>query len=167
MLGFYENFPPYAHRVERFAIAVSNRKFQQMLVQTLYKINGKVFKFEEVAKPPISNCSVIFEFGVADGDGFNYLDLEELNRVMEVVRKKPLQIMDFFCAVRYYSEKNGKKTHLKFDYYMIRLIFSESRVEFYTFHERGLGHLLPEDIINLIVARVNEVSSRKVLKRIE
>lgn len=167
MLGFYENFPPSAHKVERFAITVSNRKFQQILVQTLHKINGKVYNFEEIAKPPISNCSVIFEFGVADGDGFNYLDLEELNKVMEVIRKNPLQIMDFFCAVRYYREKNGKRVHLKFDYYMIRLIFGGGRVEFYTFHEKGLRHLLPEDIINLIVAEVNGVSPRKILKRIE
>ncbi|MEM2975934.1 MAG: hypothetical protein QW821_05910, partial [Candidatus Bathyarchaeia archaeon] len=95
---------------------------------------------------------------------FNYLESEEIQRVLKEIRRAPLQIMDFFCALRYYREQNGKKYPLKFDYYMLRLIFNKGSVEALVFHERGPRHVSPEDLVNLIIERVNQSYSRKVLK---
>lgn len=165
MLGFYENFPSYVHWTERFLTRISNRKLQQAIIQVLHEINRENFTFEEVAKPTIPQCTIIFEFGIADGDGFNYLDSEETNRVLEFIRKKPLQLLDLLCIVRYYKDKDGRKSPLKFDYYMIRIIFVENSVETNVFHEKGLRHIFPEDIINLIVERVNKLFLRCALKK--
>lgn len=166
MLGFYENFPSYVHRTERFLTSrISNRKLQQAIIQALHEINGETFTFEEVAKPTIPKCTIMFEFGIADGDGFNYLDSEETNRVLEFIRKRPLQLVDFLCIVKYYKDRGERKTPLKFDYYMIRIIFGEKLMETNVFHEKGLRHIFPEDIISLIVERVNKSFSRSVLKK--
>lgn len=164
MLGVYENFPSYVHRTERFSTRISNRKLQQAIIQSLHEINGETFTFEEVAKPTIPKCTIMFEFGIADGDCFNYLDSEETKKVLEFIRKKPLQIVDLLCITRYYKDRDGKKSPLKFDYYMIRIIFGEKSMEINVFHEKGLRHIFPEDITSLIVERVNKSFSRSVLK---
>ena len=166
MLGFYEGFPVNAHKIARFATLISNKKLQQALVQTVQKLNGEKSSLEEVTEPSIPACIVIFEFGIAEGDTFSYLDLAETQKVLEKIRKAPLHVMDFFCAIRYYKKQNGNKTPLKFDYYMLRLSFNTGLLEINVFHERGPRHMLPEDIVNLIVNKVNEFFSRKVLKAV-
>lgn len=164
MLGFYENFPKYAHKVARFSTSISNKKLQQALIKNLHKINKEIFNLDEVTKPSIPQCIGIFEFGIAEVDSFNYLDLEETNKALESIRKKPFQLMDLFCAIRYYKAKGKEKNPLKFDYYMLRIIFEKDFMEVQVFHERGPRHLSPEDIINLVTEKVNGSFSKKVLK---
>ncbi|MEM2971483.1 MAG: hypothetical protein QW270_03570 [Candidatus Bathyarchaeia archaeon] len=166
VLGVYENFPQHIHKLARFATSISNKRLQQTIIQALYEANGKVFSMKEVAVPSISQYMVIFEFGIAENDTFNYLDGEETDKVLGVINKKPLQIMDFFCAVRYYKKQNEKKIPLRFDYYMIRFAFNEGIMEIHVFHEKGSRHITPEEIVNLITNRVNESSKRGILKSV-
>jgi len=166
MLGFYENFPVTVQKIMRFATATSSKTVQKAIVQCLQRLNGEKLSLEEVARFPKPQFTVIFEFGIADGDTFNYLDLEEAQKVLESIRKAPLQVMDFFCAIRYYREHIGKWSPLKFDYYLLRLAFNNGLVEAFIFHERGPRHLLPEDIVNFIVERVNGSLPRKMLKAV-
>jgi hypothetical protein len=166
MLGFYENFPVTVQKVMRFATATSSKTVQKAVVQCLQRLNGEKLSLEEVAKFSKSEFIVIFEFGIADGDTFNYLDLEEAQKVLEIIRKASLHVMDFFCAIRYYREHSGKWSPLKFDYYMLRLAFNNSSMEAFIFHERGPRHVPPEDVVNFIVERVNGSSQRKVLKAV-
>jgi hypothetical protein len=130
----------------------------------LQRLNGEKLSLEEVAKFSKPQCTVIFEFGIADGDTFNYLDLEEAQKVLESIRKAPLQVMDFFCAIRYYTMRNGKNKPLKFDYYMFRLIFDKDFMEMQIFHERGPRHVFPNDLASFVFNKINETFSRKVLK---
>jgi len=109
-------------------------------------------------------CTVILEFGIAEANNFIYLDDAETDKVLKTISKKPCQIMDFFCAVRYYKVQNEKKRALKFDYYMLRLIFNKNSMETQVFHERGPRHVPPECIVAFVVNRINELFSRKVLK---
>lgn len=164
MLGFYENFPNYVHKIARFSTSVSNKRLQQSLIQTLHKINGETFNLDEVAHPLIPKCTAVLEFGIAEIDTFNYLDLEEKNKVLAYIRKKPLQLIDLFCSIRYYKAEGDGGNPLKFDYYMLRLIFEKGFIEIQIFHERGPRHLLPEDVVNLIIKKVNKSFSKKVLK---
>lgn len=164
MLGFYENFPQNVHKIALFSTFISNKKLQQTLIRTLHKINGETFNLDEVAKPSIPQCKAVLEFGIAEADSFNYLDPEETNKVLEHIRKKPLQLIDLFCAIRYYKAKGEDRNPLKFDYYMLRLIFEKNFMEVQVFHERGPRHLSPEDIINLVIEKVNGSFSKKVLK---
>ncbi|HUT17323.1 MAG TPA: hypothetical protein VMW84_03390 [Acidobacteriota bacterium] len=165
MLGFYENFPVNIHRIENFTSLLSTKKLQQRLIQVLYDINRKTFSFEEIAHPTVPDCTIIFEAGLAEAKSFNYIDEEETKRVLSALRKATFQIMDFFCAVRYY--KGAAKAPLKFDYYLMRVVFGKNSVEIQVFHERGPRYISPEDIVTFLVNMVNETSARKILKKIE
>jgi len=167
MLGLYENFPKTIHKTASFATSISNKRLQQALIQTLQQTNTKNFNLEEIANPSVPQCTVILEFGIAEANNFNYLDIEEANKVLKVIRKTPLQIMDFFCALRYYKIQNEKKTSLRFDYYMIRFIFNKNSITMQIFHERGPRYISPEDIANFVANKIDEAFSKKILKIIK
>jgi hypothetical protein len=167
MLGRYENFPEGVHRIEFFTLALPSKKLQQKLIHVLSEINRKTFSFEEIANPTVPECTIIFEIGIADAKSFNYIDEEETKKALNALKKEPFQILDFFCAVRYYKTKTEKKTPLKFDYYMIRFAFSKDTMEIRVFHERGPRYISPEDITTYLVKEINEVSARKILKAAE
>lgn len=167
MLGFYEKFPINVHKTAIFASSVSNKRLQQKLIQTLYKINNESFTLEEVTTPSLPQCTVVFEFGIAENNGFNYLSEEESDKVLKAVQKKPLQVMDFFCALRYYKKQKEKKTALKFDYYIIRFAFNKDLMEIRVFHERGHRYVAPEEIAHFVTNKVNETFSKKVLKALK
>lgn len=165
-LGFYENFPENVHTATLFTATLSSKKLQQSIIQTLHELNNQTFSLEEVSEPSVHDCAVIFEFGIAESNSFNYLDDKESTEVLRIIKGKPFQIIDLLCAVRYYKSLNEKRKPLKFDYYMIRSAFHENSMEMFIFHERGPRHISPEDISNLIVRRVNQKFSKTVLKAI-
>jgi hypothetical protein len=167
MLGFYENFPENIHRKDSFTSSLSSKKLQQRIIQVLHEINCKTFSFEEITHPTVPECAVIFEMGIADAEKFNYIDEQETKEVLNSLKKEPFRLIDFFCAVRYYKNKAEEKTPLKFDYYMIRIIFGENAMETRVFHERGPRYISPEDIVTFLVNKVNEAAARKTLKRFE
>ncbi len=167
MLGFYENFPVNIHRIETFTTSLSSRRFQRRLIQVLHDINRRKFSFEEITYPTVPECTIIFEAGLADAESFNYIDEDETRKVITVLKKASFQTMDFFCAVRYYKETIEKRTPLRFDYYLLRIIFGRNSLEMQVFHERGPRYISPREIIAFLVDEINENSSRKILKRPE
>ncbi|MEM3705171.1 MAG: hypothetical protein QXX59_04505 [Candidatus Bathyarchaeia archaeon] len=121
-------------------------------------------RLEDVADPSILQCTVIFEFGIAETNNFTYLDDAETNKAFEAINKSPFKVIDVYCAVRYYKLQNKRKTPLKFDYYMIRFLFDKKILEMLVFHERGPRYMAPSDIINFIANEINGEFSKKVLK---
>jgi hypothetical protein len=164
-LGFYENFPSNIHMVESFNSTLSSKQLQQRLIQVFYDVNRKEFSFEEVAIPTIPGCRVIFDFGLAYAESFNYIDEEELGKALNLLAKERLHTMDFFCAIRYYKGNAEKKTALKFDYYLLRTVYSRGAFEIQVFHERGPRYISPEDLALFIFNKINEAAKRKVLKK--
>jgi hypothetical protein len=164
MLGFYPNFPQNIHRVETFSTSIANKKLQQTLVETLFKLNREKPSLEEVAAPSIPGCKVVFEVGVADGNDFNFLDAEERERLIGAINRKPFQVMDFLCVIRYQNRQEERKTRMMFDFYMLRMMFGDSLMEIQVFHEKGARHASPDDLVRLVVNRVNAAFSKRVLK---
>lgn len=156
MLGFYENFPTNIHKIARFNISASKKSLQRVLAQTLYELNKENFSLADVAHPSVPQCTVIFEVGIAEANNFNYMDKKETSRMLKMIRKNPFQVMDFFCAIRYYKLQNKQKSPLKFDYYMLRFMFDTEATEVQVFHERGPRHISPQEIINFITEKLSE-----------
>jgi hypothetical protein len=167
LLGFYDNFPVNIHRIENFSTTFSSRKLQQRLIRVFCEINRRTFSFEEIAYPTLPEGTVIFEAGLADAKSFNYINEEEAKKVFNVLEKAPFRTMDFFCAVRYYKGAAEKKAPLKFDYYMLRVVFGRNSVEIRVFHERGPRYISPEELVAFLVNMTNAASARKILKKIE
>ncbi len=166
MLGKYENFPVNLHYAESFLFTVSIRQLQRKLIQKFCELNQKNFSFEEVAIPTVPDSTLIFEFGLAEDNGFNFINQEEAEKALASL-KDSLRTMDFFCSIRYYKNGKEKRTPLKFDYYMMRLLFSKGEVEFDLFHERGPRYLSPEDLVLFIVDGLNEGLPRKIIRQKE
>jgi len=166
MLGFYENFPTNIHRIAAFTTSLSTKRLQRRIISVLHDVNCREFRFEEIACPTVPECTVIFEAGLAEAESFNYIDEEETRRVFTALRKAPFQTMDFFWAVLYYKGTKENRIPLKFDYYMVRVIFERNILEIQVFHERGPRYIFPEDIITFFVNEINKTSSRKTLKAV-
>ncbi len=165
MLGLYENFPQNIHFVEKFGSSLAKKKNQEKLIEVLQKINTERLSFEQVGVPTLSDCTVIFEFGIAGENGFTFLGDEEAKNIQHSVEGTNLSVLDWFCGVRYYKNVKPKKTPLKFDYYMLRVGFDEKgTVEFLVYHERGPRYVLPQDLVAFIARRMNEASKKKNLK---
>jgi hypothetical protein len=167
MLGKYENFPSTIHRAERFLCFVPNKQLQQKIIQQFYNINQSKFSFEQVTNPTVPNCTLIFEFGLANTDGFSFIDKEEAQKAEFALKEQNFQVMDFFCSVRYYKKDKEKSVPLKFDYYLMRMLFGKGEFELQLFHERGPRYISPEDLTLFIADKVNEGQTRKILKRKE
>jgi hypothetical protein len=163
MLGFYTNFPQTLHKTASFSTSTSNKRLQQLLIEAAFKLNNTTFQLEEIVTPSLHQCSVIFELGIAEDNDFNYLDTQEKSTLLKTINKKPLQIIDFLCIIRYYKTEQEKKAALRFDYYMLRFAFNKNSMEMQVFHEKGPMHMSPGELIELITGRIN-TTSKKILK---
>jgi hypothetical protein len=165
MLGTYQNFPDKIHFAKTFVYSLSKKILQRNLIQVFKEVNNKTFSFEEICNPSIPNSIVVFEFGIADTEVFSYIDKVEAETLEEKVNREPLKTMDFFCGLRYYKNTKPKRTPLKFDYYMFRMIFGEKQtLELSIYHEKGPRYILPEDLAVFIENKINGFSQKKVLK---
>lgn len=162
MLGCYVNFPENIHKAKTFSTSLSNKKLQQVLIETLFILNKTSLRIEDVAGPSVPACKVAFEIGVAEGSVFSFLDIEERDRLMKALNKTPFQLLDFLIVVRYDSmQEQKRKLRMKFDYFMLRMLFGENSGEAQVFHEKGLRHTSPEDLLNLVVNRVSAACSKQ------
>jgi len=161
MLGKYENFPLILHFLKKFSTTANSKQLQQKLVQTLKNLNRKTCYFEEISIPTIPNSEIIFEFGIAEKENFIFLDEQETNRVLNIIRGKA--VIDFFCVIRYYKYGVEKKTALKFDYYLFRTKFAAKEIEFQIFHKQGLRYITPEELVTMIVNKINSTVTKKIL----
>jgi hypothetical protein len=143
---------------------VTSRQLQQHLIQFFGELNHRRFNFEEITIPTIPYGVVIFELGLAETDGFTFLNETQTKKALEYISKAQLQTLDFFCAIRYYKTSCGKRQALKFDYYMLRMIFGKGSFELQIYHERGPRYLSPQDIAGFLVNNLNASAKLKILQ---
>lgn len=134
------------------------------ILQFIGDINRKELIFEQISIPTIPDSIVIFEFGLAEDAGFNYLSAKETQRALDTIEAEHVSTLDFFCSIRYYKDNGAKRTALKFDYFMIRVVFAKGTLEMRVFHERGPRYLSPEDLANFLVKNVNGESKKTILR---
>lgn len=164
-LGFYATFPENLHYLDNYQSFVTIRQLQQKLIQFLGNINRKELAFEQISIPTIPDGLVIFEFGLAEDAGFNFLSPQEVSRALDFVDQQQIHTLDFFCSIRYYRGSGEIRVALKFDYYMLRAVFSKGMLEMRVFHERGPRYLSPEDVTLFIVKGVNNESNKMILRQ--
>jgi len=167
MLGQFKSFPDNPQRIAYYISTLSPKKLQHALAQTCQKLNTETLTPEQLDTPAIHQCTVNFEFGIAETNNFNYLDQKETNRLLQAINKQPFQTMDLLCITRYYKNDSKKPKPLKFDYQMLRFTFDKDLVEIQAYHEKGPMHIATDEIINLLITRINDVFPRKALKPIE
>jgi hypothetical protein len=155
LLGFYEDFPAFPHAKADFTYVASTETLQEAIVSTAYILNSQEYDLNAIVPTKIS-CKIGFEFGIAEGANFNYLDLEEVERFRKSLAKKEnLSYTDFLCIVKYHVLSGGKRQPLRFDNYMLRFIFQKPLVQLRVFHEKGTQRLSMEELIEFLTKQVN------------
>ena len=162
LLGRYENFPENIHGVARFQYQNSPKSLQQTILLTFHRLNSKKFDLSAVTPYTQQQCEVSFEFGVAEGVDFVFLDQNELDLCLKSVEDTEQKVWDFFFSVRYHLVKdNGKRVPLRFDYHVLRFVFQEGVLELQIRHERGTQHVPLDDLTDFLVKQINVELSRK------
>jgi hypothetical protein len=146
LIGLYENFPDVHHGIAHFLGTVPTQDLQRTLLQFLRKLNEKN-----------ENLSL------ADGLTFDYLNEENYKHCLNEISKNVLPALDLFIVVRYYVPDGAKRKPLKFDYYLVRILFREQEHEILVHHEKGPRHLAVEELIDFYFNRINrELKAQKL-----
>jgi len=164
LLGRYENFPETVHAVALFDYQDSAKEVQKAILCALHQLNHERYDLDAVTPYLKQKCEVGFEFGVAEGFDFNFLDQKEVDQCLRSVAEKELQTLDFFFVVRYHIIREGsRRVPLRFDYHVLRFSFQESGLELRIRHERGSQRVPLDDLIDFIAKRINvELSQRQL-----
>ena len=162
LLGRYENFPKNIHGISIFQHQDSTKSLQKAIFYMFHRLNSETFDVGTVTPYLKQNYEVGFEFGVADGFDFNFLDQNELDQCLEGVDETKIEILDFFFTVRYHIIRDdGKRVPLRFDYHVLRFVFKDGVLELRIRHERGTQQVPLDDLINFLVKQINvELSLR-------
>ena len=163
MLGHYENFPENIHALAFLQNHSPAKSVQQVILSTFYRLNNETFDLGDVTPFLKQKCEVGFEFGVADGFDFSFLDQNELDKCLGVVAESEVEFLDFFFVVRYHLVGDGKRVPLKFDYHVFRCVFLAGELELRVRHERGTQRVPLDDLITFLVRQVNVELSRREL----
>ncbi|MFP3985158.1 MAG: hypothetical protein ACLFU9_04235 [Candidatus Bathyarchaeia archaeon] len=150
MLEHYRNFPKIIHGAAYFSYKASSKKVQQTLVTTLYKLNKKKCKLDEIAYSSAPNCEVDFEFGVGEALNFTFLDSNELQSFEKKIARRTLPWIDLLCVLQYHIIKFRKRSALKFDYFILRFVFRRNSMDFLVSHERGPQHVYVKDLMKFL-----------------
>ncbi len=163
MLGIFEGFPERIHRMVLLQNSVTDKKLQSALASTLTKLNKSKLDFPDLSMENDLHSETICEFGIGEGNDFTYLDAEEIEKLKNLIATKPLRVMDLLLVLRYYKVDIQKRSPLRFDYYMLRLVFEAGTVEVRVFHQKGPMRVSPKNVVDLVVEQTNRLASKKML----
>lgn len=164
MLGRYENFPENVHGIASFNFQDSVKSVQQAILCAFHRLNYEIHYLGAVTPYLRQKCDVSFEFGIAEGNIFNFLDKNEIDRSLQDIEENEFQTLDFFFVVRYHStEDSSERVPLRFDYHLLRLKFQEQYLEMWIRHEKGTQRVQVDDLIDFIAKRINDEIFRRRL----
>ncbi len=159
LLGRYENFPGAIHGMVRIAYNASKGNVQKAVVSAFAQLSQRGCGFKEIAHSIPPTCEVLFEFGIGEDATFTFMDNDLKEKLVTEIERKPLVFLDFLCVLKYCRvDESGKRTPLKFDYYMLRLLFAKRSLDFLIFHERGPRRVHVQDLLDFLKNRIeNEI----------
>lgn len=158
-LGIYSGFPERCHHTFFLGINVSVPDAQKALLSILHELNGRSVK-NHWSKSVGTDIDVIFEFGVAEGLTFHYINSDTLNLLLKTINEREIRILDFICIIRYYTcgvRRNGRRRALRFDYYFLRFIFSNRLLKIRVFHEKGPQRISAREIIEFLAKNISPI----------
>jgi len=163
VLGRFNNFPKNIHEVAVFNYQ-HQKKVQQTILQTVQRLNTKTFAIKDIMPYFEQDNKVSFEFGIADGSDFIFLDKKQLKQTLKAVDENDLGVLDFFGVVRYHRiNDKGKRVPLRFDYHVLRFAFHEKILELLIRHERGTQRIPTDDLVEFFTTKVNlELKKRQI-----
>jgi len=160
----YYLFPRYIH--EAYALYTNSgweRTVTKLIVEALYTLNNKEedVKLSIAGKVTPITGKRVFEVGVADGHYFNFMDEDEVKKLLNLVESGLSSSLDFLVMVRYYYFRGKRKIPLRFDKFYLRVL-SQSNVTYLLYHVfSGLGRVTPgifsQILYNHVIKRLSSL----------
>lgn len=164
MLGEYGLFPTVIHGKAQIAFSVDRKTLQLAIVETLHRLNSEVEVLSRIVKLRDETIYISFEFGVAEGSSFFFIDEEELDRLRERIKSKPLKMIDVFYVLKYHRIVDGKRRPLKFDYGFLRFHFRNDHMHLLFHHERGTMRIPFSNLTRFLLQRICTLLKNKPSK---
>lgn len=155
--GVLESFPNVTHAKASIEFSTEVTELQKCVASAFRGFNSKTLETQIsiAGRPGPVPGYTAFEAGVGDGDCFNFLDEKELKRLLSHIESgQPVRTLDFFLIVKY-LQKDGTKSPIRFDRYLIRLSFAHQELDVKVFHEKGLRRMNPDEVVTLLIDDVN------------
>jgi len=167
MLGRYDFFPDIYHGRMNIEYDLDKRTLQTAIIKVLLKLNNEEVESSEITGLENEDLHVYFEFGFAEGRTFTFIDEEEAAFILREIRENPFDLMDVFCALKYYRVIDGRLRPLKFDYNMIRFKFEDGSLSVLFFHERGPRRIEFSLLMKFILKRMHSLLGEKHRKELK
>jgi len=157
-LGIYSSFPAIIHGDAIFTYDVSLKVLQECIVQAISKMNmEKIETTLSIAdRSGYFPGETRFELRIAEGSSFRSLNAPVRRRIIEYLRDRgEFSTFDYSLTVRY-RIKDDMRHSLHCDKYLVRYLFFEDQMEIQLFHEKGIRRLNPDEVITMLVKRIND-----------
>lgn len=162
-LGTLYQFPALLHARASISFDVSPELLQKTLIIALLSLREMPLAREITVSnfAGYSKGNVSFKIGIGNGEGFDILDLKEVERVLGRIETVGA-FETFDTAVRlHYSILDGQRHRVHEDHYIARLIFRPGRVEVLIHHLKGMRRVDPSELVGLILHHLNMELARQ------
>ncbi|WP_309492338.1 hypothetical protein [Candidatus Hecatella orcuttiae] len=164
MLGVFENFPSVIQAYAQFSYGFSPAKLQVLVVEAMGRLNS-----QKENLPPEGSAlglTTAYEVGVAESNSFIFLREEEVERIKRHLSKGKNDVLDFFVHIVYrHNKSGGKSAPLWGDFNFVRFLFQErGSLEIQVSHFKGTRRLPLDELIERLVAKINEEAEKRRLK---
>jgi len=162
-VGTYLSFPALIHGHIVLTHDVNVKVLQECVLQAIYKIGMERIetKLSIADRPGYFPGESRFEVKIAEGPRFRRLDPRMIRRIIEYPRAKDgFSTFDYSLTIRY-RIKDAMRHSLHCDKYIVRHLFFEDQTEIQLFHEKGIRRLNPDEVITMLVKRINDELGRR------
>jgi hypothetical protein len=168
-LGAVYKFPTVLHARASFSFDISIDSLQKALVQALSSLRETPIS-REITVANLGGYfqgKVAFKIGIGNGEGFDLLDSNEIERVLNRIENRgPFDSLDVVLHLNYGVE-DGRIHKVHEDQYVTRLVFRPGRVELLVHHLKGIRRIDPHDLVNLLLNQLNTEMNRMRLPEAE
>lgn len=156
-LGALHQFPTVLHARASLSFDIGPELLQKALVLSLFSLRERPIAGEiTVANSEgYSEGKIVFKTGIGNGEGFDILDVREVERVLgRIENLGAFETLD--AAVHFhYSIQDGRRHRVHEDHYILRLVFRPGRVEVLIHHLKGMRRVDPSELIRLLLGQLN------------
>jgi len=161
-LGIYPSFPTLIHGDAILTHDVDVTVLQECFVQAISKMNMETIemKLSIADRSGYFPGETRFEVRIAEGSSFRCLDPRMKRRIIEYLRARgEFSTFDYSLTIRY-RIKDDMRHSLHCDRYIVRHLFFEDQMEIQLSHEKGIRRLNPDEVITMLVKRINDELGR-------
>jgi len=157
-LGIYSSFPALIHGDVILTHDVNVMVLQECVIQAISKVNMERIEtaLSIADRSGYFAGETRFEVRIAEGSSFRSLKPTMKRRLIEYLRVRgEFSTFDYSLTVRY-RIKDDMRHSLHCDKYVVRHLFFEDQMEIQLFHEKGIRRLNPDEVITMLVKRIND-----------